>query len=200
MELWKIINIQLINISVVLLFLNSCHYGESLPLEKYTPECIVKRGFFFNKEKEYAIIVKESNRKETFIKGLDNPLYSLTVLVQDNSRVDTLFDVQGLPVDPSSINCEVEDYNFDHYKDIVITLQTSVRGDNKKSIFLYLPNKDSFAYVENSHLLHSLNVADSLKLIRADFEEFNDEIGGYSYRTYYYKCLNAKLILVDTIQ
>jgi hypothetical protein len=164
----------------------SCNSSQSLPLKIETPELIIKRGNFFNTQKEYAVILREDNKGEAFIKDLDNPLYTLEVLVQNNN-IDTVFSLKGLPISSTSINYEIIDYNFDGKNDIAVTLYTSARGNNRKSIFLYNQIDKSFDYVTNSHLLHSLSVDDSLQLIKSCFEEFSDEIGAYYHREYYYQ-------------
>lgn len=190
---WIIINILLINIIFF-----SCQPSSSLPLEFDSPELIIKRGNFFNIQKEYAVILREDNRGEAFIKGLDNPLYTLEVLVQNNN-VDTIFLLRGLPVSSTSINYEIVDYNFDGNNDIIITLYTSARGNNRKCIFLYNPKQQSFDYVTNSHLLHSLSIDDSLKLVKSDFEKFSDKRGEYYHRDDYYQYdgLILKKVLVN---
>jgi hypothetical protein len=183
MEQFKITNILLVSISLLLL---SCSNSTTLPLEINTPELIIQRGNFFDTEKEYAVILRADNKGSSFVKTINNPLYSLVVLVE-NSSIDTLFSVQGLPIDAVVLNCEIADYNFDGKNDIVINLYSSARGNNRKCIFLYNYTKQSFDYVVNSHLLHSLSVDDSLKLIKSDFEKFSDEIAEYYHRDDYYQ-------------
>lgn len=185
MEQSKRIYSLLISISLVL-WTCSNSKTKPLPVETETAALIIKRGHFFDTEKEYAVILREDNKGEAFIKNLDNPLYTLEVLVQ-NDNVDTIFSLRGLPVSSTSVNYEIADYNFDGKNDIVVTLYTSARGNNRKSIFLYNQVDNSFDYVVNSHVLHSLSVDDSLQLIQSYFEEFSDEIGTYYHREYYYQ-------------
>lgn len=194
MERCTTINILLINLGLILL-LFSCNSPQSLPLEVDTPELIIKRGNFFDTEKEYAVILRENNKGKAFI-NLDNPLYTLVVLAQNNN-IDTIFSLKGLPINSTSIKCEITDYNFDSKNDIVITLYTSARGNSRKCIFLYNPLNKSFDYVTNSHLLHSLSIDDSLQFIKSDFEEFSDKTGEYHHRVDYYKYQNKTLVLVE---
>lgn len=180
-------NVPILGVQLALILsLSSCGFEQSLPTEIEMPELIIKRGNFFNTQKEYAVILREDNKGEAFIKDLDNPLYTLEVLVQNNN-IDTVFSLKGLPISSTSINYEIIDYNFDGKNDIAVTLYTSARGNNRKSIFLYNQIDKSFDYVTNSHLLHSLSVDDSLQLIKSHFEEFSDEIGAYYHREYYYQ-------------
>ena len=180
-------NVPILGVQLVLILsLFSCGFEQSLPTKIETPELIIKRGNFFDTQKEYAVILREDNKGEAFIKDLDNPLYTLEVVVQ-NDNVDTIFSLKGLSVSSTSINYEIIDYNFDGKNDIIVTLYTSARGTNRKSIFLYNQIDKSFDYVTNSHLLHSLSVDDSLQLIKSYFEKFSDEIGAYYHREYYYQ-------------
>lgn len=197
MERCTTINILLINLGLILL-LFSCNSPQSLPIEIDTPELIIKRGNFFDTEKEYAVILREDNKGKAFIENLDNPLYTLAVLVQNNN-IDTIFSLKGLPINSTSISCEIADYNFDGKNDIVVTLYTSARGNNRKSIFLYNPINESFDYVTNSHLLHSLSIEDALQLIKSNFEKFSDEIGEYYHRYFYYRYdkFALKKVLLD---
>ena len=187
MEQWKIITPPLISLKILSLFLLlSCSHQKSLPPEIDTPEWIVKRGNFFNKKKEYAIVLKESNTKNAFIRDIDYPLYSLEILTK-NKKIDTLFKIQGIPISSASINCEIEDYNFDNKNDIIITLYTSARGNNRKAIFLYNSNSNSFNYVPNSHLLPSLNINKLKQTVTSSFEFFNDSIGEYQTKNIEYR-------------
>lgn len=190
MLIGKIVRVWM-NISLVYSFF-ACTL--SLPKEMDTSLCIIKRGYFFDNNKEYAVVLKKEHTETAFIETLGYPFYSLIVLVQ-NKSIDTLWKVEGLPIDDASIDCEIEDYNFDGQYDIVVKLYTSARGNHRKCIFLYDPIHNTFGYVTNSHQLHSLSVNDSLQLIQSDFEIFNDEIADYFRREDYYKYEGNVLVL-----